>query len=176
MHRRTFLTAFAVVPFVAASRARVATATLYVPLPDDVLLARADVVAMTRVAAIAPEWSGGRILSRIALVADETYKGTHSPSFDLLVPGGTVDGVAMRVAGYPTFVLATRAILLVAHVRGVNRLVGAAAGKLDVVRDARGADVIRLPPSTTQAATVVPFEDFRRSLREAIARVGRAQR
>jgi len=173
MNRRPFLKLALGASMLAwSSRGR---ATLYVATPSDALIARADVVTLARVESCGAEWWAGRILTRAVLACEETFKGAHAPALQLLVPGGTIDGIAMRVAGYPDVRAGDRAVLLLAQIHGApHRLVGAAAGKLDVRIDG-GVETIRVPSADGRTATRAPLAPFKESLRAAIERTRRAR-
>jgi hypothetical protein len=76
-----------------------------------------------RVRAVRSEWQGRRIVSRVELEQDGVVR-------EVLVPGGSLDGIAMRVAGAPRFTVGERARVTVRATPGGLRMVGLGTGKV----------------------------------------------
>ena len=75
------------------------------------------------VRAVKPLWEGKRILSHVTL---ETATGELTT---FVVPGGSIDGIAMRVSGMPAFNVGEHARVTLRTIANVTRFVGFEAGK-----------------------------------------------
>jgi hypothetical protein len=83
-----------------------------------------DVLAVSgRVKAVRSEWQGKRIISRVELDDDGIVR-------EILVPGGSADGIAMRVAGAPRFTIGERTRVQVRPTPSGLRMVGLGIGKV----------------------------------------------
>jgi len=83
-----------------------------------------DTLAISgRVRAIRSEWQGRRIISRIEL------EDSGGAVREVIAPGGSLDGIAMRVAGAPRFTVGEHARIQVRSTRGGLRMVGLGIGK-----------------------------------------------
>lgn len=75
------------------------------------------------VRAVKPLWEGKRILSHVTL---ETATGELTT---FVVPGGSIDGIAMRVSGMPAFSVGEHARVTLRPIANVRHFVGLEAGK-----------------------------------------------
>jgi hypothetical protein len=89
-----------------------------------------------------------------------------NPFLTIQAPGGVVDGIGMKVMGAPEFRPGERALLFLASEGPVHKVVGMAAGKLDVTRDADGVERVRWARPGTGAAQV-PVDEVMTQLRSA---------
>jgi hypothetical protein len=76
-----------------------------------------------RVRAVRSEWHGRRIMSRVELEDGGVVR-------EVLVPGGSLDGVAMRVAGAPRFTVGEHTRVTVRATPAGLRMVGLGTGKV----------------------------------------------
>lgn len=125
-------------------RARPTQATLLVDPTMHARLAAADTVAVGRVVALHPVWEDDAIATRAEVEVLDLARGSLPRRFTLVVHGGVVGGIGMRVLGATTVEVGERAVFLVER-RAADpetwRLVDPVAGKLAIERDAAGRDV-----------------------------------
>jgi hypothetical protein len=118
------------------------------------------VIAKTR--AGAPRWltnsHGDRlIITEFVLEVEETLKGQVMSELTIEVPGGTLDGVTLRVSGQPVFKPGDRAVfMLESTTAGVHKL------------HRRGEGVLRLNVQNSIAGSALTISDVRQ-----LARAGR---
>jgi hypothetical protein len=126
-----------------------ARASVVVGLDLPELTGQADVVVRGRAVAQAARWDDAhtRIYTDVTFVVEQTYKGAPRPGEPVVITrlGGSVGGIGMRVYGEATFATGEEAIVFLRRAPGGRRLsvVGMGQGKLTVLRDARGARVLR---------------------------------
>ena len=123
----------------------------------------ADRVVVARARSVSAMWQenshGDRlIVSRVLLQVEETLKGLAEETVAMEVPGGTLDGVTLRVSGQPLMQPGARAVFFLDRgASGVHTLHRRGEGMLpldenDVVRgsNARLNDIRALARSTAQ--------------------------
>jgi hypothetical protein len=93
----------------------------------------ADAVVRGRVAAAtARATSEGRIVTDVDIAVTDAWKGAPEPVVRVVVPGGRLPDVAMRVEGAPTFVAGEEVVVFL-HRRGAGwNVSGLALGKYRV--------------------------------------------
>lgn len=85
--------------------------------------AASNMTVSGRVRSTRAEWRGRRIVTRVLLEVDGS-------TVEFLVPGGTVDGIAMRVSGAPRFAVGEHVQVTLRHTPGGMRLTGLGTGKV----------------------------------------------
>lgn len=138
------LARLALIPLVFLLGPRLAGATIFIISDKAPLVMNADAIALGTVRAVTPHWEGHRIVSDIALDVEETVKGSLPQQVVLVAPGGKVGDIVMRVVDGAQFHVGDRSIVFMSARGGVHRLMGLAAGKLDV-RTRASADVVAWP-------------------------------
>ncbi|HLK88841.1 MAG TPA: hypothetical protein VKZ18_03045 [Polyangia bacterium] len=189
--RRQFAMLASVVGLAIASPA---WATLVLALDLPALVKRAEQVSVVDVVSVKVGWNEehDRIVTTVDLAVVDCWKGSAAPASRVQVvqPGGTVDGLTMRVEGLPRFSPGERALLFLRFPRetpGRASVVGMAQGKRAVRREAAsgrwmvsapergGADYVQTTPaSATQwSAPPRPLGDLRTEVRALVAGGGR---
>jgi hypothetical protein len=132
--------------------ASIASATTLVHLDVTALTRASTRVARARVEAVSSRWAEpGRIVTEVQLTRLETWSGPDLPSLRVLLPGGTVDGIAQRIEGVPAFRPGEELVLFLAA-RGSARagqahgLVGLAEGVWRVERPEGSEPLARPEP------------------------------
>ena len=119
-----------------------AAATILVPMPDDVLVARSDVIVVGTVEARESHRAGdGGVVTRTTIRVDEHLKGTAGASHVTVVePGGRIGDQLVHVFGTPSYQLSER-VLVFARRQPTGRLrtTGMALGKYRLVRAPGGS-------------------------------------
>lgn len=107
-----------------------ASATSYREVAQVTSLAPVDAGTVTGwVRGVRAERSGHQISSRITLELEATNP-SDPPMLEFLSPGGTIDGVAMRVSGAPSFAVGEHVRVTIRATRQGLRLAGLASGKV----------------------------------------------
>ena len=117
--------------------------------PKD-MAARADLVVRGKVERVQSFWNEKhtKIFTRTTIAVDETYKGTESPTVDILQLGGTVGHVRVTVEGALSWNEGEEVLLfLEPYVQGSRQVTGFSQGKFSIERDPEtGAAYITRPP------------------------------
>ena len=98
------------------------------------------------------------IETHVRIRVEKRMKGQGGSVVNVVVPGGVVGDTGMKTPGAPVFRPGER-VLLLAEPRGAGevRPVGFFQGKLDVKKDASGADVVEAPgPAWGSRGEVLP--------------------
>lgn len=121
---------------------------------------RADLVVLGKVARVHSFWNENhtKIFTRTTIAVDETYKGTASPTVDILQLGGTVDYVRVTVDGALSWTEGEEVLLfLEPYVPGARQVSGFSQGKFDIERDPESGEAyITRPPLEGVKALQVP--------------------
>lgn len=142
MSLRTRLGLVSIAGFALAIGSAPVSATIYVQVPEALAARAADEIVLGDVVATTSAWERGRIVTRARVRVDAVLAGAAPPSIEVTVPGGSIDGIAMRVIGAPALAPGERVLLLL-RVAGPRRhVVGLEAGKHAVMRDGAGHDRI----------------------------------
>jgi hypothetical protein len=124
---------------VVSTVARPARASIVLALELPELVYRSDRVVLARVVSVRSAWDAAHehIDTRVEIQVDETWKGGAAPSGRIVVttPGGTADGITMRVIGAPRFSEGERAVLFLKGTPGASTVVGMAQGKRPILPD-----------------------------------------
>jgi hypothetical protein len=138
-------------------------ATTLVLMKTEAIAAASDQLVAGRVIATEARWDRSRIVTRVRLRADS---GGADVWFEH--PGGTVDGLTMRVLGMPEFRLGERTMVLLARRLGRLRLVGLSEGKLAIV-ERGGREVVFLRLHDDGPLEPVALDDARALLAAVVA-------
>ena len=117
-------------------------ATTYPPVTFNELVTQADVIFVGEVVDARPftlDTANGTVIkTRVVFrVSDPVFGTTGAVEvFDFL--GGEVDGVGMKVAEMPTFVIGDRRVVFARRSRSINPIVGFTQGLMRVSRATRG--------------------------------------
>jgi hypothetical protein len=134
-------------------------ASRFVDLSLDQMVRRSGTIVEGDVVATRGEWSTDRtrIYTTVTLQVAEVHKGSlPGGTLELRLLGGTVDDVTMAVIGQPRFEAGERVFLFLAPNHDVRDVpfVGGEAGKLRVVADATGAEVLLGAQATLEKSEV----------------------
>lgn len=169
---------------VAAPVGASASQVLALDIPD--LTRAADQVVVAEVLSSTSAWDGERrrIVTTVELNVAEAWKGAVPGDGRLRIvqPGGTVDGVEMRVHGIPAFSAGERAVVFL---RGgkASTIVGLAQGKRPLRWSAAAKQWMVEVPDLSDLSTVtpggepsnlrpvaLPLNELRRRVRQAIGK------
>lgn len=92
------------------------------------------------------------IVSRVQMQVEETLKGPHTASLAMVIEGGTLNGVTLRVSDMPELVPGKRAILMLARSR---------SGEL--VPNGRGRGILELDAQNHVKNSNLWLDDVRRA-------------
>jgi hypothetical protein len=179
--------AVAALALVTAGAPAVASMVLAMELPE--LTARAERIVVADVTAVRSAWDKRheRILTTIEIQVAEVWKGQMPAGgrLTLVQPGGSADGIEMRVHGLPSFVAGERAVLFLrgAAVQPIA-LVGMGQGKRGLSFEPvskrwlvdggdRSAAVIFDPrgrPLEAAPVASLPLDELRRQVRTLVKR------
>jgi hypothetical protein len=140
----------AAVAFLAA--AAPAAAAVFAATTVEGMTRRSDAVVRGRVLATAARPTrDGRIVTEVEVAVDQAWKGEPGGTVRIVVPGGRLPNVAMRVDAAPTFAPGEEVVVFLSRGGPVWHVSGLALGKFRVERDAarpslEGADVV--PPAS----------------------------
>jgi hypothetical protein len=141
-----------------------AMASLFVTDDVRVVVQRSDAVVFGKVERVDATWKDGRILSDALVRVSSAYKGRTPAEIHVLVPGGVVAGIRMRVTGEPEPRAGDESVLfLTQHDAGTGahfHVVDGVEGSVAVARDAQGqATVVWTEPETKRSRTT-SLSDF----------------
>jgi hypothetical protein len=179
---------------IALASAKPAAATLVMALDLPTLVSRADQISVVDVVSVKASWNAehNRILTTVDLAVVDCWKGSAAPKSHVQVvqPGGSLDGLTMRVEGMPPFSPGERTLLFLRfphETPGRASIVGMAQGKRPVRREAAtgrwmvrapdraGADFVRTTPASSEVFTARarPLADLRNEVRALVTGGGR---
>jgi hypothetical protein len=119
-----------------------AMASLFVREDVRVVVHRSDAVVVGKVERVDAGWRDGRITSDALVLVSSAFKGRTPSEIHVLVPGGTIGGVHMRVTGEPEPHVGDESILFLAqHGTGAGvhfHVIDGEQGAIPVARDAQG--------------------------------------
>lgn len=166
-----------------------AAATLVLALDLPTLVARADQISVVDVVSVKTSWNAdhNRILTTIDLAVVDSWKGSAAPASHVQVvqPGGSLDGLTMRVEGMPPFSPGERTLLFLRfppQTPGRAIVVGMAQGKRPLRREEAtgrwmvsapgraGAAFVRTTPASAEVfkAQPRPLVDLRTEVRALV--------
>jgi hypothetical protein len=125
-----------VLALAALARAAPAAAATFVAASVEEVARTSDAVVRGRVTGIAARATrDGRIVTEVELAVDEAWKGAPGASLRVIVPGGRLPGVAMRVDAAPVLAEGEEVVLFLARGPGGGawHLNGLALGTFRVV-------------------------------------------
>ncbi len=163
--RRGYVIAALAALMAGAAGARVRASSV-VPMAVSEMADHAAAVVMGRVVSIEPRWAENprRIESTITFEQVEYLKGTvddDAATLSLVVPGGEIDGVQMRIGCAPTFEVGGQYLLFVLPQYKTHPVVGLWQGAFRVVEDEAG--VARVFDAGGRGVTGIDGEGFVRS-------------
>jgi hypothetical protein len=103
-------------------------------------------VVVARVQEVESSWNedGTMIFTQVTVAVQRTLVGTHQASLTLRVPGGSVAGFSLRMAGAPEFRVGERALIFVAAWDdGAPMVSGYAQGVSRIARGQAGNEMLR---------------------------------
>jgi hypothetical protein len=136
----------AVIAAVATLGARTTRATLLVRSTVAERAARGGAVIVGRIESTRVVWDGKRIVTHSSVATERAIAGTAAPLIEVVTPGGTIDGIGMRVIGGPDLRDGSRSVLFLSHADprdGAYRVLDLQAGALEIERGADGVDRVR---------------------------------
>src|SRR5262245_34559204 len=128
--------------------ARLAAATILVPMSDDDLVATSDVIAVGTVRDIRTVLLGGdRIVTRVTIAVERALKGgDRSPTLVVTEPGGAVGGRRVVVYGAPEYAVDERVLVFLRLARDGTLVTNAMAlGKYALAAGAVARRDVPLP-------------------------------
>ena len=114
----------------------------------------------------------GRIVTEVEIAVDEAWKGAGEATVRIVVPGGRLPGLAMRVDAAPTFAPGEEVVVFLSRGGPAWHVSGLALGKYRVVGGdavpAGGAAVLpRALPAGEKAVGPMPVAELERRVRAA---------
>ncbi len=125
---------------------RTTRATLLVRSAASERAARGAAVIVGRVESTRAAWEGKRIVTHAIVQTERVLTGAAAARLDVVTPGGTVEGIGMRVLGAPELRNGSRSVLFLTRADprdGAHRILDLEHGVLAVERAADGVDRIR---------------------------------
>lgn len=107
---------------------------------------RSDAVVIGQVRATHARWERGRIVTHADVEVESHIRGRAADRIDVVVPGGVVDGIGMRVLGAAELMVGDRALLFLTPTDrrdGRRHLIDLGAGKVAIEGDSTGIDRVR---------------------------------
>ena len=144
---------------------RPAAATSLVLLPTEKLTAGSDTILVGEVARTESYWRGNQIVTRVIMRVEEIIKGERRSVVEIIVGGGSVGGLAMRVIGGPQFATGDRAVVFLRRGQRNYRVRGMAQGKLEVRRGANDEELVRWIAPGKRRYELVPLAEVVGALR-----------
>ena len=167
--------------FLAISVLTVASlaATTLERLSMDQMISQSTFVVRGRIQSGAGMLSGRTIYTKYSLQVLETLKGSATPTMDVLVPGGSTNGLSQAVAGAPRLQVGAEMVLFLwKSPKGLIHVIGMQQGAFDLQKSSSGEQFISRnaisDATVLDRTTLVPQTDtgFRMSLSELRRRVG----
>lgn len=132
--RRPLALAALCAALVAAAAARPAAAATFVATSVEEVARGSDAVVRGRVVATAARRTrDGRIVTEVDVAVNAAWKGDAGSTVRLVVPGGRLPGLAMRVDAAPTFAAGEEVVVFVVRRGTAWHVNGLALGKFGVV-------------------------------------------
>lgn len=157
----------------ALAAAPAAAATFLATSVEEVARGSDAVVRARVVAAASRATRDGRIVTDVELAVDAAWKGDAGRAVRLVVPGGSLPGVAMRVDAAPRFAVGEEVVVFLARGARAWLVNGLALGKFRVAGgEARpgiaGAEVLpRALPAGERRVEAMPVAELERRVRAA---------
>ena len=154
-------------------------ATTLERLSMDQMIAQSTYIVRARIQGGTGILSGRTIYTKFSLQVTEKLKGSSTANLDVLVPGGSANGLSQSVVGAPKLVANSEMVLFLwKSPKGLIHVIGMQQGAFDIQKDALGAQFISRNAISDaimlEKATLVPQNDtgFRMSLAELRSRIG----
>jgi len=124
---------------------RTTRATLLVPSATTERAARAAAVIVGRVDSTRVAWEGQRIVTYSLVATERVLVGAAAPRLEVVTPGGTIDGIGMRVLGGPDLRRGSRSVLFLSAEPGdgAHHILDLHDGALAIERGDDGVDLVR---------------------------------
>jgi hypothetical protein len=149
-----------------------AAATTFVAASVEEIARSSEAVVRGRVVATAARATDdGRIVTDVDVAVASAWKGAPEQTVRLVVPGGSLGWIALRVEGAPTFETGEEVVVVAGREGRAWRVNGYALGKYRVVRgEARpalsGADVVPRTLATGERGVgPMPVDELERRVR-----------
>lgn len=155
-----------------------ASATIIQQLTIEEMTDRADAIVLGRHLESESMWVGRMLVTRVTVAVSELLKGETQPMVTVEILGGVDRNrkvpIAMTVPGAPRIHSGERVILFLSRIAapagaGEYEIVGFSQGKLSVVEDAQGRQVIA---RGAVPGAPKPLADFKAQIQRRLARQG----
>ncbi len=154
------------------------TATTLERLSMDQIIAKSTYIVRAKVIGGAGTISNRSIYTKYSLQVIETLKGSAASYIEVLVPGGTSNGMSQSIAGAPKLTIGNEMVLFLwQSPKGNLMVIGMQQGAFDLQKDATGKQFISRTAITDSAlldgAKLIPQTDngFRMSLLDLRQRI-----
>jgi hypothetical protein len=167
----------------------VAGATTIQRLSLEDMVDHSEVIVSGHVARTWASWDDRHrfIWTHSEVIAENVIKGNRADTVVVSEPGGSVDGMAMRIAGAPTYVAGEQVVLFLERLpNGYLRSIGMGQGKLRVSADGRvhitqsGANYVRsrkaIPGTTMESLEGLPAAQVQQRVMRLVEQSLRRQR
>lgn len=155
------------------------SATTLERLSMDQIIAKSTYVVRAKILGGAGTVSNRSIYTKYSLQVIESLKGSAATSIEVLVPGGTANGMSQSIAGAPKLTAGNEMVLFLWKApKGHLMVIGMQQGAFDLQKDVTGKQFITRSAITDSAlldgATLIPQTDngFRMSLVDLRQRIG----
>lgn len=163
------------------------TASTFLALSQDELIAQSDAIVQGRVLKVSSFWDKtGRVIQSEALVrVEDTMKGTAPSVVVVRTFGGTVGSFTVEAHGFPKFAANDHVLLFLQNANETAEVTAYRQGQYRIVRDKSGVDIavptveggslISRDGRTIPAAKAVRLDTFKNVIRAAVEKpvVGR---
>ena len=114
-------------------------ATTLEHLSFDDMLSKSTSIVRGRIGEGRGELVGRMIYTRYSVQVTETFKGSASTTVDVLVPGGSANGLTQSIAGAPKLSTGSEMVLFLwRSPKNVNLVIGMSQGAFDITKDSSG--------------------------------------
>jgi hypothetical protein len=154
-------------------------ATTLERLSMDQMIAQSTYIVRARVQGGAGVLSNRTIYTKYSLQVTEQLKGSSAQTLQVLVPGGSANGLSQSVAGSPKLIPNSEMVLFLwQSPKGLIHVIGMQQGAFDIQKDATGTQFITRnaisEATILDKTTLIPQSDtgFRMSLSELRSKIG----
>lgn len=154
-------------------------ATTLERLSMDQMIAESTYIVRARVQGGAGVLSNRTIYTKYSLQVTESLKGLSTQTLQVLVPGGSTNGLSQSVAGSPKLIPNSEMVLFLwQSPKGLIHVIGMQQGAFDIQKDATGTQFITRnaisEATILDKTTLIPQSDtgFRMSLSELRSKIG----
>ena len=118
-------------------------ATTLEKLSVDQMISKSNYIVRAKVISSSGLLYNRNIYTKFSLQIIESLKGSASPSMEVLVPGGTVNGMSQSIAGTPKLALGSEMVLFLwQSPKGQLLVIGMQQGAFDLQKDSTGQQFI----------------------------------